>query len=68
MKRGLATFAAAAVLITACSRTPSPEIALIGSPKPSAIELRGLPSSDLSALSRANLTPDQWHPILAVRI
>jgi hypothetical protein len=42
--------AAAAVLLTACGRTPSPEISLVGSPHPTAIEVIGLPSDDLESL------------------
>src|SRR5687767_13503537 len=59
----------AAILCTiACSRTPSPAVSLVGSPAPTAVELRGLPSADLNALSRAGLSERQWQDILAVRV
>ena len=72
MDRGISirllTIAAAAVFVTGCSRAPSPEISTVGSPSPTAIELRGLPSSDLAALRGKNLSADQWQEILAVRV
>lgn len=48
--RTLAAFLLAAAL-AACGRTPSPEISLAGSPNPTAIEVRGLPATDLANLS-----------------
>ena len=56
------------MILTGCSRTPAPTVSTVGSPSPTAIELRGLPSSDLETLSRANLSSDQWQEILAVRV
>jgi hypothetical protein len=60
--------AAAAVLSIACGRTPSPDISLIGSPDPTAIEVRGLPARDLETLSLAKWSPDLWHAVLRVEV
>ena len=60
--------AAAAILSIACGRTPSPEISLIGSPDPTAIEVRGLPARDLEILSLAKWSPDLWHAVLRVEV
>ena len=60
--------AAAAVLLTACGRTPSPEIAFVGTPHPTAVEVRGLPSRDFRALSSATLTQEQWSHVLRVEV
>ena len=57
---------AAAVLVTACGRTPSPEISLAGTPNPTSVEVRGLPSRDVAALSA--LAPEQWPNILRVEV
>lgn len=42
--------AAAAVVLAACGRTPSPTLTVVGSP-PTAVEVRGLPAADLANLS-----------------
>ena len=60
--------ATAVVLTTACSRTPAPEIALIGTGAAAAVEVRGLPGSDLDRLVAAKLSTDAWHRILRVSV
>jgi len=61
--------AAAAVLcVTACGRTPAVTIEVVGGPRPTAIEVHGLPSSDLRALAGANLTDRDWQAILTVTV
>ena len=61
------TFAAAVVVLaTACSRTPAPEITLIGTGATGAVEVRGLPRHDLDALAGAST--DAWHRILRVSV
>ena len=45
---------AAAVLTAACGSTPpAPVLSFAGSPTPSAVEVRGLPSTDLQSLATA---------------
>jgi hypothetical protein len=58
--------AAAAVVVVACGRTPSPEISFVGSPVPSAVEVRRLPARDIRALSALTLTNEQWRQVLRV--
>lgn len=60
--------AAATVFIAACGRTPSPVIVFVGEPVLTSVEIHGLPSSDLAALSGASLTPEQWQEILRVQV
>lgn len=62
MRRLLA--AAAVVLTAACGRTPSPVIAVVGSPSPGAIEVRGLPAGDLQAISRMLGSHEDWERLL----
>jgi len=63
------TFAAAVVLLaTACSRTPTLEIATIGTGASAAVEVRGLPGTDLDALAVAALPNDAWQRILRVSV
>ena len=63
------TFAAAVVVLaTACSRTPVPEIALIGTGATASVEVRGLPGADLDALAAAALPAEGWHRILRVTV
>lgn len=63
------TFAAAVVvLVTACSRAPALEIALLGTGAAAAIEVRGLPRGDLDALAAAAPSADAWHRILRVAV
>ena len=60
---------AAAVLTVACGRTPpAPALSFAGSPTPSAVEVRGLPSTDIQALATGNLTTEQWQDVLRVQI
>ena len=58
--------AAAAVMLIACGRTPSPEIAVVGTPHPTAVEVRGLSARDIDAL--AALSKDQWTQIFGVAV
>ena len=60
--------AAAALLVSACGGTPTISIQPVGSPKPTAIEVHGLPSSDLRALAGAGLTTDAWQDIFRVSV
>lgn len=60
--------AAAAVFIAACDRPPSPEISFVGTPAPTAVEVRGLPARDIQGLSKAVLTTEQWQEILRVQV
>ena len=60
--------AAAAVLVAACGRTPSPDIFLTSPPAPPAVEVRGLPAGDLRALARSRITNAQWQAILRVEV
>ena len=60
--------AAAAVIAVACGRTPSPEISFVGSPTPSAVEVRRLPARDIRVLSELTLTNEQWRHILRVEV
>ena len=41
----------AALFLAACSRTPAPTLTVVGSPTPTAVEVRGLPAADLANLS-----------------
>ena len=63
-----ATIVAAALVLSACGGTPSPSIEVVGSPKPTAIEVRGLPAKDLRALSSAQLTDTDWQAIFSVTV
>jgi hypothetical protein len=63
-----AAIAAAALLVGACGGAPSISIQSVGSPKPTAIEVHGLPSSDLRALAGAGLTMDAWQDIFRVSV
>jgi hypothetical protein len=58
--------AAAALLAGACGGTPSISIQPVGSPKPTAIEVHGLPSSDLRAL--AGLETRAWHDVYRISV
>ena len=60
--------AAAALLVAACGRTPSPDIFLTSPPAPPAVEVRGLPAGDLRALARSRITNAQWQAILRVEV
>ena len=60
--------AAAAILVAACGRAPSPDIALTGPPAPVSVEVRGLPARDLRALNRTRLSNAQWQNILRVEV
>jgi hypothetical protein len=60
--------AAAVVLAVACGRAPSPQVSFVGSPGPTAVEVRGLPSRDLTLLSTLTLTTEQWHHILRIEM
>ena len=62
------SLAAAALLVGACGGAPSLSIVPVGTPRPTSIEVRGLPSSDLRALSRANLSEREWQDILTVTV
>ena len=63
------TFAAAVVVLaTACSRTPTPEITLIGAGAAGAVEVRGLPRTDLDALAGAAPSTEVWQRILRVSV
>jgi hypothetical protein len=59
---------AAVVIATACDRVPSPEIVFIGTPIPTAVEVRGLPASDIQALTTAAPATEQWQQILRVQV
>jgi hypothetical protein len=54
--------------VSGCSRTPSPDIWFVGSAPPTAIEVRGVPSTDVSALSDASLSVTEWRRILRVTV
>ena len=60
---------AAAVLTAACGSTPppAPVLSFAGSPTPSAVEVRGLPSADLQALA-GNVAAERWQEILRVQV
>ena len=60
--------AAAVLLMGACGGAPSPSIEAVGSPRPTAVEIRGLPSADLRALSSAELTTDAWNDLFRVSV
>ena len=61
---------AAAVLLTAallaCGRPSSPEFALVGTPHPTAVELRGLSNRDVAAL--ASMPREQWPAVFPVQV
>ena len=66
--RGAKIIVTAALVVGGCGGTPSPAIKVVGEPKPSAVEVRGLPSSDLRALAAANLTTRDWQDIFRVSL
>ena len=57
-----------AAALTACGRTPAPEISLAGSPDPTSVEVRGLPARDVETLALAKWSPDLWHAVLRVDV
>lgn len=69
---GRRTWLAAALVLaaalTACGRTPAPEISLAGSPDPTSVEVRGLPARDVETLALAKWSPDLWHAVLRVDV
>jgi hypothetical protein len=54
--------------VSGCSRTPSPDIWFVGSSPPTAVEVRGVPSSDVAALADASLSVAEWRRILRVTV
>lgn len=56
------------VLAIACGRSPSPAIIVTSTVSPLAVEVRGLPASDLAALARASLRMQEWQQILRVSV
>jgi hypothetical protein len=60
--------AVAALVLSACGGTPAPTIEIVGGPRPTAIEIRGLPAKDLRALSAATLGQGEWNAILRVTV
>ena len=52
----------------ACSSTPSPSITVDRSVTPPVIEVRGLPSRDITAISRASPGVEDWQQILRVSV
>ena len=58
--RGRRAFVAALCVAFACAGPPTPEIFLVGSPDPTAVEVRGLPAGDVRALAAAGLGQEQW--------
>ena len=55
-------------LTAACGSTPSPTITVNRSVTPPVIEVRGLPSRDITALRRASLTTPEWQQVLRVSL
>jgi hypothetical protein len=61
-------FSIALAVLLACGGPPAPTIHVDRSQKPTALEVRGLPRRDISALRSATLTTEQWQQILRVSL
>jgi hypothetical protein len=60
--------AAAALVLSGCGGDPAPSVEPVGSPKPTAVEIRGLPGKDLRALSASTLGEREWQAIFRVTV
>lgn len=60
--------AVAALLLSGCGGAPTPSIETVGSPKPTAIEIRGLPTADLRRLAGASLSERDWQAFFRVAV
>jgi hypothetical protein len=61
-------FSISLALLVACGGPPTPSIHVDRSQRPTALEVRGLPRRDITALRGAALSTEQWQQILRVSL